>query len=97
MLEMHRKECSTCMSVGLVEEVDGHPIRFVKTVPCPVRCDFSLSKRSYFRAEDMVWRQVSQDDPIHSCSDATSRFVPIVNRRPKPAAMEWMKLYGVSA
>ena len=67
--------CDLCGGVGLLDQVDGDPVRFVRTVACPRRCDGSWDALLYMDIEDKEWRVVCEDDPIHQKTVHEERYV----------------------
>lgn len=69
------EHCSTCLDIGLVDEIDDYPITFVRTVLCPRKCIQAIEAAPYVLDTDQEWRPVPVDDPIHSILSGQSKYI----------------------
>lgn len=69
--------CDTCHNIGLVDQIDGHPVRFVRTVLRPKQCDQAIEASLYLTIHDQEWRPVLEDDPMHALAAAEQKYIPL--------------------
>lgn len=69
--------CNTCFGIGVVDQIDGYPVRFVRTVLCPKKCDSAKKLSSYITAHDQEWCPVLESDPMQKLVVKGQKYVPL--------------------
>lgn len=69
--------CKICFGIGLVDQIDGHPVRFVRTILCPKYCDLAKKSSAYIMKHDQEWRPVLEDDPMHDLVVEGQKYISL--------------------
>lgn len=82
--------CQVCLGTGLVDEIDGHPVRFLRTILCPEQCDAATKSSAEVTDQDHEWRPIFENDPMHDLLIEGQRYIPLSKAPPLPRSrMSW--------